>query len=72
MAVIGLIFFTLMSYFSIWSYKYAKKKEDEGVVVIPPSKASIVPTALLIFGAFICLLHVTGLWDLLVEWLRSH
>lgn len=71
MATIGFIFLSLISAFSIWSYRYAKKREAQGIVVMPPSKANIGPMILSIVGAVVCFLHATGLWEIITEWLQS-
>lgn len=44
-------FFSLMSAFLIWCYRYSKRKEDQGIVVMPPSKADIGPIVFCIIGA---------------------
>lgn len=67
MVIIGFVFFSLLSIYSIWSYRYAKRKEEEGIILATPSKADIIPIILWIVGAIVCFLHAVGLWELLVE-----
>lgn len=71
MTTMCFIFTSLLLIFSICSYRYAKRKEGEGIAVFPPSAASIVPIILLTLGVIICFLNITGLWGVLVNWLQS-
>ena len=71
MNVIGFIFCSLLTTYFIWGYKYAKKKEAEGEVMIPPSQANIGPIIYFSIIAIVCFLYMTGLMDPIVEWLRN-
>lgn len=53
LTIICFIFTTLMAIASIYMYRSIKRKEDEGLDVVPPSKA-IIPGG--IFMAFMSLL----------------
>lgn len=69
--VIALVLFSLFLSISIWGYRFAKKKEDRGEVVMPPSGASIGPIVVSSIFTIIYFFDVTGLWDLLSKWLET-
>ncbi len=54
------IFLTLLSVYLFFMYRYGKKKEDQGIEIMPPTKADIPVIIFCIIGAIVSFLFMIG------------